>query len=134
MSEKWISAYKAYLLPGFVFQSIVIGGNGKSDAKEAFAKVMYPDGVFCWQFHYDFHDTGRAYLKSEGDAGPWTHYEKPGRGVHNLSERSVFPLRSLIPVKMDGLIGAQGNVGFSSIVSSAIRLHDHRVQGLLGLL
>jgi hypothetical protein len=28
---------------------------------------------------------------------------------------------------MDGLIGAQGNVGFSSIVSSAIRLHDHRV-------
>jgi hypothetical protein len=88
---------------------------------------MYPDGVFCWQFHYDFHDTGRAYLKSEGDSGPWTHYEKPGRGVHNLSERSVFPLRSLIPVKMDGLIGAQGNVGFSSIVSSAIRLHDHRV-------
>jgi hypothetical protein len=28
---------------------------------------------------------------------------------------------------MDGLIGAQGNVGFSSIVSSAIRLHDHRI-------
>lgn len=107
--------------------SLVVGGNGKSDAKESFAKVMYPDGVFCWQFHYDFHDTGRAYLKSEGDSGPWTHYEKPGCGVHNLSERSVFPLRSLIPVKMDSLIGAQGNVGFSSIVSSAIRLHDHRV-------
>jgi hypothetical protein len=107
--------------------SLVIDGNGKNGAKESFAKVMYPDGVFCWQFHYDFHDTGRAYLKSEGDSGPWTHYEKPGRGVHNLSERSVFPLRSLIPVKMNGLIGAQGNVGFSSIVSSAIRLHDHRV-------
>jgi hypothetical protein len=80
---------------------------------------MYPDGVFAWQFHYDFHDTGRAYLKSEGDSGPWTHYGKPGRDIHHLSERSVFPLRSLIPVKMDGLIGAQGNVGFSSIVSSA---------------
>jgi uncharacterized membrane protein YkvI len=26
VSPKWISAYKAYLLPGFVFQSIVIGG------------------------------------------------------------------------------------------------------------
>ncbi len=100
---------------------------GKEKATEAFAKVMYPDGLFCWQFHYDFHDTGRAYLKSEGDAGPWTHYEKPGRGVHNLSDRSLFPLRSFIPVKMDGLIGAQGNLGFSSIVSSAIRLHDHRV-------
>src|SRR5690606_16491620 len=26
VSAKWTSAYKAYLLPGFVFQSIVIGG------------------------------------------------------------------------------------------------------------
>lgn len=102
-------------------------GPDKDDAMEAFAKVMYPDGIFSWQFHYDFHDTGRAYLKGEGDSGPWTHYEKPGRGVHEVSDRSVFPLRSLIPVEMDGLIGAQGNVGFSSIVSSAVRLHDHRV-------
>ncbi len=106
--------------------SLVEDANPKS-VKETFAKVMYPDGVFAWQFHYDFHDTGRAYLKAEGDSGPWTHYGKPGRDIHHLSERSVFPLRSLIPVKMDGLIGAQGNVGFSSIVSSAIRLHDHRI-------
>jgi len=96
-------------------------------AKETFAKFMYPDGVFTWQFHYDFHDTGRTYLKAEGDSGPWTHYGKPGRDIHHLSERGAFPLRSLVPVKMDGLIGAQGNVGFSSIVSSAVRLHDHRV-------
>jgi FAD dependent oxidoreductase len=102
-------------------------GQSDKSAKETFATVMYPDGIFAWQFHYDFHDTGRAYLKSEGDSGPWTHYGKPGRDIHYLSERSVFPLRSLIPVKMDGLIGAQGNVGFSSIVSSAVRLHDHRV-------
>jgi hypothetical protein len=96
-------------------------------AKETFATAMYPDGVFAWQFHYDYHDTGRAYLKSEGESGPWTHYRKPGRDIHYLSERSVFPLRSLVPVKMNGLIGAQGNVGFSSIVSSAVRLHDHRI-------
>jgi hypothetical protein len=96
-------------------------------AKETFASAMYPDGVFAWQFHYDYHDTGRAYLKSEGESGPWTHYRKPGRDIHYLSERSVFPLRSLVPVKMNGLIGAQGNVGFSSIVSSAVRLHDHRI-------
>jgi hypothetical protein len=102
-------------------------GEAAKAAKETFATVMYPDGVFAWQFHYDFHDTGRAYLKSEGDSGPWTHYGKPGRDIHQLSERSVFPLRSLVPVKTDGLIGAQGNVGFSSIVSSAVRLHDHRV-------
>ena len=108
-------------------QDSLTEGKTVANARESFAKVMYPDGVFAWQFHFDFHDTGRAYLKTEGDAGPWTHYEKPGRGVHNLSDRGVFPLRSLIPVKMDGLIGAQGNVGFSSIVSSAVRLHDHRV-------
>lgn len=96
-------------------------------AKETFATAMYPDGVFAWQFHYDYHDTGRAYLKDAGDTGPWTHYRKPGRDIHYLSERSVFPLRSLVPVKMNGLIGAQGNVGFSSIVSSAVRLHDHRI-------
>lgn len=100
---------------------------GKEKAREAFAKVIYPDGVFAWQFHYDFHDTGRTYLKGETGSTAWTHYEKPGRGVHSLSDRSVFPLRSLIPLKMDGLIGAQGNVGFSSIVSSAIRLHDQRI-------
>src|SRR5690606_16762394 len=42
-------------------------GKNKNEAREAFARVMYPDGVFCWQFHYDFHDTGRAYLN--GAAG-----------------------------------------------------------------
>jgi hypothetical protein len=102
-------------------------GKSKNDAEEAFAKVMYPDGLFSWQFHYDFHDTGRTYLKDGDASGPWTHYEKPGRGVHNLSDRSVFPLRSLVPEEMNGLIGAQGNVGFSSIVSAAIRLHDQRI-------
>ena len=107
-------------------QDSLMGASENAD-QEAFATVMYPDGVFAWQFHYDFHDTGRAYLKNEGESGPWTHYGKPGRDIHYLSERSVFPLRSLIPLKMNGLIGAQGNVGFSSIVSSAVRLHDHRV-------
>lgn len=70
-------------------------------------------------------------MKDGDDSGPWTHYGKPGRDIHHLSERGVFPLRSLVPVRMDGLIGAQGNAGFSSIVSSAIRLHDHRVPMLL---
>jgi len=102
-------------------------GRSKASAQEAFARVMYPDGVFAWQFHYDFHNTGRAYLKGGDDTGPWADYEKPGRGVHNLSDRSLFPLRSLVPVKLDGLLGAQGNVGFSSIVSSALRLHDQRI-------
>lgn len=102
-------------------------GATKEDAREAFAKVMYPDGVLSWQFHYDFHRTGRAYLRGEGRDGPWVDYEKGERHTRHVSDRSVFPLRSLIPEKMDGLLGAQKNLGYSSIVSAAIRLHDQCV-------
>lgn len=99
----------------------------KTGARERFSYVMYPDGLFAWQFHYDFHRTGRTYLTDEGAAGPWIDYEKPGRHTRYVSDRSVFPLRSLIPEKMEGLLGAQKNVGYSSIVSAAIRLHDQCV-------
>lgn len=99
-------------------------GPTKKFARERFSRVMYPDGLFAWQFHYDFHRTGRTYLKSEGNRGPWIDYEKPGRNTSLVSDRSLFPLRSLVPVEMDGLLGAQKNVGYSSIVSAAIRLHD----------
>ncbi len=103
-------------------------GKEKNAAKERFAHVMYPDGLFAWQFHYDFHRTGRAYLEGDEDrSGPWIDVEKSGRHTRFVSDRSVFPMRSLIPESMDGLLGAQGNVGFSSIVSAAIRLHDQRV-------
>jgi len=99
-------------------------GPDKTSAREAFARVMYPDGVLAWQFHFDFHDTGRAYLKAEGEAGPWMAYEKPGRGTHTVSDRATFPLRSLVPIEIDGLIGAQKNLGYTSIVQAAVRLHD----------
>ncbi|MCA9061888.1 MAG: FAD-dependent oxidoreductase [Planctomycetaceae bacterium] len=102
-------------------------GLTKDAARERFARVLYPDGIFCWQFHYDFHNTGRAWLKDEGDTGPWVDYEKPGRHTHHVSDRSLFPLRSLVPVEMDGLLGAQKNLGYSSIVCAAIRLHDQGI-------
>ncbi len=102
-------------------------GLTKDAARERFSHVMYPDGLFCWQFHYDFHRTGRTYLVEEGEDGPWIDYETPGRHTRHISDRCVFPARSLVPQKMDGLLGAQGNVGFSSIVSAAIRLHDQRI-------
>lgn len=102
-------------------------GATKDAARERFSHVMYPDGLFCWQFHYDFHRTGRTFLQEEGDTGPWIDYETPGRHTRHISDRCVFPARSLIPVKLDGLLGSQGNVGFSSIVSAAIRLHDQRI-------
>ncbi|MFT4586461.1 MAG: hypothetical protein ACI8QF_000542 [Limisphaerales bacterium] len=99
----------------------------KTGARPRFAHVMYEDGLFAWQFHYDFHRTGRTYLEGEGASGPWIDYHKPNRHTKFLSDRSVFPLRSLVPESMDGLLGAQGNVGNSSIVSAALRLHDQRV-------
>ena len=102
-------------------------GKDKTTAKERFSHVMYEDGLFAWQFHYDYHNTGRAYLVDEGESGPWIDYEKEGRHTRNVSDRSWFPLRSLIPEKMDGLLGAQKNLGYSSIVCAAIRLHDHGV-------
>ena len=102
-------------------------GETKTAAKERFSHVIYPDGLFAWQFHYDFHRTGRTYLKSEGENGPWIDCETPGRHTKHISDRCVFPARSLVPIEMDGLIGSQGNVGYSSIVSAAIRLHDQRV-------
>ncbi|MEZ6128233.1 MAG: FAD-dependent oxidoreductase [Planctomycetaceae bacterium] len=102
-------------------------GETKEAARERFSHVMYPDGLFCWQFHYDFHRTGRTFLADEGDDGPWIDWETPGRHTRHISDRCVFPARSLVPVRMDGLLGAQGNVGYSSIVSAAIRLHDQRI-------
>lgn len=102
-------------------------GETKSKARPSFAVVRYPDGLFPWQFHYDFHRTGRTYLKQEGSKGPWIDYHKPNRHTQFISDRSTFPLRSLIPESIDGLLGAQGNVGVSSIVSAAIRLHDQRI-------
>lgn len=102
-------------------------GITKERARPRFSSVTYPDGLFAWQFHYDFHRTGRTFLKQEGPEGPWIDYHKPNRHTKFISDRCTFPLRSLVPESMDGLLGAQGNVGFSSIVSAAIRLHDQRI-------
>lgn len=91
---------------------------------DEYAPIMYYDGVVPWQFVYDFHPTGRMFLPEEGPSGPWQCYLKPLRHWGTRSKRSLFPLRSLIPVRVDGLLGAQKNLGYSSIVSSAVRLQD----------
>jgi len=91
---------------------------------DEYAPIMYYDGVAPWQFVYDFHPTGRMFLPEEGADGPWQCYLKPLRHWGTKSKRSLFPLRSLIPVRVEGLLGAQKNLGYSSIVSSAVRLQD----------
>ncbi len=97
---------------------------GYGNNSSMFAKSMYFDGIACWQFEYDFHPTGRKFL-TDNKSGPWHNYFRKGRTWGPpYSGRSLFPCRSLIPEKIDGLIAAQKNLGYSSIVSSALRLHD----------
>lgn len=90
-----------------------------------FATAMYHDGLAAWQFEYDFHPTKRRFLDAGDQDGPWANEFREGRTWGPpYSGPSLFPLRSLVPEKVDGLLGAQKNLGYSSIVSSAVRLHD----------
>ena len=86
------------------------------------AKVMVPDGVFGFQFNIDFHPTRRRFL-SEDRNGPWLYVQTPSRGWHTDTDRALFPLRGLVPVQMNGLLGCSKNIGVSSVVQSALRLH-----------
>ena len=86
------------------------------------SKVMPADGIFGFQFNIDFHPTRRQFLKND-PAAPWATIHTATRNWSTDTDRSTFPLRGLIPVENDGLLGAARNIGVSSIVSSAVRLH-----------
>lgn len=86
------------------------------------AKLMPDDAVFGFQFHIDFHPTRREYLDGDRE-GPWTPVHSGGRNWHTHTDRAMFPLRGLIPIERDGLLGASKNIGVSSIVQAALRLH-----------
>ena len=98
---------------------------GSGNNANNFAQVMYHDGIAAWQFEYDFHPTRREFLNNGDPDGPWRCGFREGRTWGPpYSGRALFPLRSLVPETIDGLLGAQKNLGYSSIVSSAVRLHD----------
>jgi hypothetical protein len=86
------------------------------------AKVMPPDAVFGFQFNIDFHPTRRQFLGND-PAAPWATIHTPTRNWSTHTDRAMFPLRGLIPVERDGLLGASKNIGVSSVVQSALRLH-----------
>ncbi len=104
-----------------ITENEVLGFQDRSN----YATEMFPDAVFSWQFEMDFHPTHRSWTTDKKEHGPW---EADFRGARRFGRggtgRCVFPLRSLVPVRMKGLIGAQKNLGYSSIVSSSCRLHD----------
>ncbi len=86
------------------------------------ANCMVPDGVFGWQFNMDFHPTRRKFL-GEDNAAPWQCKHYGTRNWNAYTDRSMFSLRGLVPETTNGLIGASKNVGVSSMVQSALRLH-----------
>ncbi len=90
-----------------------------------YSSRMFPDAVFSWQFELDFHPTHRKWTTDLQSEGPWeasfVGNRRFGRGG---TGRSVFPVRSLVPQQHTGLLAAQKNLGYSSIVSSSCRLHD----------
>jgi hypothetical protein len=86
------------------------------------ARHMVPDSVFAFQFNIDFHPTRRVFLNDDRSQ-PWVNVHTANRNWSTHTDRACFPLRSLVPVDMNGLLGASKNIGVSSIVSSAVRLH-----------
>jgi len=86
------------------------------------ARTMVSDGVFGWQFNLDFHPTRREFV--DGDpTKPWIGKHYGTRDWSTDTDRAMFPLRGLIPVKIEGLLGCSKNLGVTSMVQSALRLH-----------
>jgi hypothetical protein len=86
------------------------------------AKFQPLDGVFGFQFNIDFHPTRRKFLTGNRN-GPWQYVHTESRSWHTDTDRAMFPIRGLVPVERDGLLGCGKNIGVSSIVQSALRLH-----------
>lgn len=93
-----------------------------TEKEPKWARVLPTDGVFGFQFNIDFHPTRRNYLTGHRN-GPWQFVHTPARGWHTDTDRALFPLRGLVPVSINGLIGGGKNIGVSSVVQSALRLH-----------
>lgn len=93
-----------------------------SSREPKWAKLMPSDAVLGFQFNIDFHPTRRKFLTADRN-GPWQYVHTDSRGWHTDTDRAVFPLRGLVPVEMNGLLGCGKNIGVSSVVQSALRLH-----------
>ncbi len=96
-----------------------------TDRNPKWARAMVPDSVFGFQFNIDFHPTRRKFLSTgpQAKSGAWQFVHTANRNWHTDTDRAMLPLRSLIPVERDGLLGASKNIGVTSLVSSAVRVH-----------
>ncbi len=90
--------------------------------KPLWAKSMPFDGVLGYQFNMDFHPTRRKF-QDDDKTKAWQPKFFGSRNWNSHSDRAMFPLRGLVPVKMDGLLGCSKNIGVTSMVQSSLRLH-----------
>jgi len=117
---------KPYIREGLRLEAITMLSENDIRAvtrEPRWAKVMPTDSILGFQFNIDFHPTRRKFLDGDRN-GPWHYVQTPSRGWHTDTDRAVFPLRGLVPIKMNGLLGAGKNIGVSSVVQSALRLHN----------
>ena len=84
------------------------------------------DAAFGFQFHIDFHPTRRSY-PSKTNPKAWRPRHFAGRNWNAEANRSFFPYSGFVPEEVDGLLGAGKNIGVSSIVQAALRLHPQMV-------
>jgi hypothetical protein len=95
-----------------------------TDGNQCWAATMASDGLFGFQFNIDFHPTKRIF-QNDDPREAWTLVHTKHRNWHTDTDRAMVPLRSFVPREMNGLIVAGKNLGVSSIVQSALRLHGH---------
>lgn len=86
------------------------------------AHLRPEDAAFGFQFHIDFHPTRRLFLTGAND-GPWRAKHTPQRNWSTSTDCAMCPLRCFVPIRFDGLLGTSKNIGVSSIVQAALRLH-----------
>lgn len=116
---------KPYVREGLRLEALYMLREGDirmQKTEPGWARHMVSDNVFGFQFNIDFHPTRRIFLQ-EDRSGPWVNMHTANRNWSTHTDRAGFPFRCLVPVQMDGLLGASKNLGVSSIVSSAVRLH-----------
>ena len=95
-----------------------------TDGVQSWAASMVGDAVFAFQFNIDFHPTRRVFLGGDR-AAPWNVVHTKARNWSTDTDRAGFPLRSLVPRDTDGLLVAGKNLGVTSLVQAAVRLHGH---------
>ncbi len=116
---------KPYLREGLRLEALVMVTecDVRSESGEPrWAKTAFIDSVFGWQFNLDFHPTRRKFVDND-PSKPWEGKHYGSRDWSTDTDRATFPLRGLVPEKLDSLLGASKNIGVSSMVQSALRLH-----------